>query len=125
MRVTDDRYTQDRLRLDLAQRLIHHEARTFNIRQWIGLSDDRIGNLYRNYCQHDAAAAVMQHRAADSDRRPLEAVAGTMISAARVQRGAVIGMGNSSPSRPNSTYCSDTLQPPTAQELPGTASVTP
>jgi hypothetical protein len=42
MRVSDDRYTRDRLRLDLAQRLIHHEARTFTIRQWTGLSDDRI-----------------------------------------------------------------------------------
>jgi hypothetical protein len=45
MRVSDDRYTRDRLRLDLAQRLIHHEARTFTIRQWTGLSDDRIRKL--------------------------------------------------------------------------------
>ncbi|MGO8854603.1 MAG: hypothetical protein ACLQO1_02655 [Steroidobacteraceae bacterium] len=42
MRVSDDRYTRDRQRLDLALRLIHHEARTFTIRQWTGLSDDRI-----------------------------------------------------------------------------------
>jgi hypothetical protein len=42
MRVSDDRYTRDRERLDLALRLIHHEARTFTIRQWTGLSDDRI-----------------------------------------------------------------------------------
>jgi hypothetical protein len=49
MRVSDDRYTRDRLRLDLAQRLIHHEARTYTIRQWTGLSDDRIRKLYRSY----------------------------------------------------------------------------
>jgi hypothetical protein len=49
VRVSDDRYTRDRLRLDLAQRLIHHEARTFTIRQWTGLSDDRIRKLYRSY----------------------------------------------------------------------------
>ena len=49
MRVSDDRYTRDRQRLDLAQRFIRHEARTFTIRQWTGLSDDRIRKLYRSY----------------------------------------------------------------------------
>jgi hypothetical protein len=62
MRVSDDRYTRDRQRLDLALRLIHHEARTFTIRQWTGLSDDRIRKLYRSYCQHGAATTVMRHR---------------------------------------------------------------
>lgn len=62
MRVSDDRYTRDRERLDLALRLIRHEARTFTIRQWTGLSDDRIRKLYRSYCQHDAATTVMRHR---------------------------------------------------------------
>ena len=33
MRITDDRYTRDRLRLDLALRLIGHEARTRTIKQ--------------------------------------------------------------------------------------------
>ena len=42
MRVSDDRYTRDRQKFDLAVRLIRHEARTFTIRQWTGLSDDRI-----------------------------------------------------------------------------------
>ena len=62
MRVSDDRYTRDRQRLDLALRLIRHEARTFTIRQWTGLSDDRIRKLYRSYCQQGAAAAVTRHR---------------------------------------------------------------
>ena len=48
MRITDDRYTRDRLRLDLALRLIRHEARTCTIRDWTGLSDDRIRKLYRS-----------------------------------------------------------------------------
>ena len=47
MRITDDRYTRDRLRLDLALRLIRHEARTRTIRNWTGLTDDRIRKLYR------------------------------------------------------------------------------
>ncbi|MGA3159480.1 MAG: hypothetical protein ABSE43_18135 [Steroidobacteraceae bacterium] len=62
MRVSDDRYTRDLQRLDLALRLIRHEARTFTIRQWTGLSDDRIRKAYRSYCQHGAAAAVTRHR---------------------------------------------------------------
>jgi hypothetical protein len=62
MRVSDDRYTRDRERLDLGLRLIRHEARTFTIRQWTGLSDDRIRKLYRSYCQHGAATVVMRHR---------------------------------------------------------------
>jgi hypothetical protein len=49
MRISDNRYTRDRLRLDLALRFIRHEARTQTIRAWTGLSDDRIRKLYRNY----------------------------------------------------------------------------
>jgi hypothetical protein len=62
MRVSDDRYTRDRERLDLALRLIQHEARTFTIRQWTGLSDDRIRKLYRSYISSERAAAVQRHR---------------------------------------------------------------
>ena len=61
MRVSDDRYTRDRQRLDLALRLIRHEARTHTIRQWTGLSDDRIRKLYRSYVQDDRAK-VFRHR---------------------------------------------------------------
>jgi hypothetical protein len=62
MRVSDDRYTRDRLRLDLALRLIRHEARTFTIRQWTGLSDDRIRKLYRSYVMNHGARGVLRHR---------------------------------------------------------------
>ena len=62
MRVSDDRYTRDRQRLDLALRLIHHEARTFTIRQWTGLSDDRIRKLYKTYCQSGPSVTVTRHR---------------------------------------------------------------
>jgi hypothetical protein len=62
MRVSDDRYTRDRQRLDLALRLIRHEARTFTIRQWTGLSDDRIRKLYRSYVMNHDAWRVARHR---------------------------------------------------------------
>jgi hypothetical protein len=60
MRVTDDRYSRDRLRLELALRLISHEARTQTIRQWTGLSDDRIRKLFRSYIR--PGAGVRRHR---------------------------------------------------------------
>jgi hypothetical protein len=63
MRVSDDRYTRDRQKFDLALRLIRHEARTFTIRQWTGLSDDRIRKLYRSYVlERDESRVVLRHR---------------------------------------------------------------
>lgn len=62
MRITDDRYTRDRLRFDLALRLIRHEARTCTIRAWTGLTDDRIRKLYKSYVEHAGAASVKRHR---------------------------------------------------------------
>lgn len=62
MRICDDRYSRDRLRFDLALRLIQHEARTRTIRQWTGLTDDRIRKLYRNYLSQPGAAGVVRHR---------------------------------------------------------------
>ncbi len=56
MRVSDDRYSRDRLRLDLALRFIRHEARTRTIRTWTGLTDDRIRKLYRSYVQQPGGA---------------------------------------------------------------------
>ena len=62
MRVSDDRYTRDRRKFDLALRLIRHEARTLTIRQWTGLSDDRIRKLYRSYVLEQDSRAVLRHR---------------------------------------------------------------
>jgi len=61
MRITDDRYTRDRQRFDLAMRMIHHEARTCTIRTWTGLTDDRIRKLYRSYVE-SSGAAIKRHR---------------------------------------------------------------
>ena len=60
MRISDDRYSRDRARLDLALRFIQHEARTRTIRTWTGLTDDRIRKLYRSYVA--AGSAVTRHR---------------------------------------------------------------
>jgi hypothetical protein len=61
MRITDDRYSRERLCLDLALRFLRHEARTQTIRMWTGLTDDRIRNLYRSYVSR-GAQAVPRHR---------------------------------------------------------------
>jgi hypothetical protein len=45
MRISDDRYSRERLYLDLALRFLRHEARTQTIRAWTGLTDDRIRNV--------------------------------------------------------------------------------
>jgi len=62
MRICDDRYSRDRLRFDLALRFIQHEARTRTIRQWTGLTDDRIRKLYRNYLTQPGTNGVIRHR---------------------------------------------------------------
>lgn len=63
MRLTDDRYSRDWRRMELAVRMIGHEARTGTIRQWTGLSDDRIRKLYRTYLESTAATTpVRRHR---------------------------------------------------------------
>ena len=61
MRILEDRYDRDRQRLELALRLLTHEARTQTIRVWTGLSDDRIRKLYRSYLGR-AACYVPRHR---------------------------------------------------------------
>ncbi len=62
MRISDDRYSRDRLRLDLALRFIRHEARTHTIRLWTGLTDDRIRKLYRTYLHEADGSGVTRHR---------------------------------------------------------------
>jgi hypothetical protein len=62
MRVSDERYSQDRLRLDLAMRLLRHGARSFTIAAWTGLSIDRIRTLYRNYVNPTPSAMRLRGR---------------------------------------------------------------
>ena len=61
MRICDDRYRRERLRMELALRFLRHEARTRTIRTWTGLSDDRIRKLYRSYMSH-ARRYLPRHR---------------------------------------------------------------
>jgi hypothetical protein len=61
MRISDDRYSRERLCLDLALRFLRHEARTQTIRTWTGLTDDRIRNLYKSYMSR-GARFVPRHR---------------------------------------------------------------
>jgi hypothetical protein len=59
MRISEDRYSRDLRRLNLARRLIRHEVRTQWIRAWTGFSERRVQNLFRSY-----------ERAQGSVRRP-------------------------------------------------------
>jgi hypothetical protein len=67
MRISDFRYNRDRLRLDVAMRFIHNEARTRTIRLWTGLTDDRVRKLYHSYLQGGGHAT--RHRG----KSPLQA----------------------------------------------------
>lgn len=62
MRISDDRYQRDRQRIDIAVQFIEHEARTQTIRQWTGLTDDRIRKLYRSYLREHQGRVVPRHR---------------------------------------------------------------
>ena len=62
MRITDERYHRDRLRYDLAVRMIRHEARTCTIRNWTSLSDDRIRRLFKTYVEGATPEPVRRHR---------------------------------------------------------------
>jgi hypothetical protein len=61
MRISDDRYSRERARMELALRFLRHEARTQTIRAWTGLSGDRIRKLYRSYMSH-ARRYLPRHR---------------------------------------------------------------
>jgi hypothetical protein len=62
MRISDHRYQRDRQRLDVAVQFIEHEARTQTIRQWTGLTDDRIRKLYRSYLMEHQGRPLPRHR---------------------------------------------------------------
>ncbi len=62
MRLTDDRYANERKQFELALRMIRHEARTRTIKECTGLSDDRIRKLYATYFRDCGARAVKRRR---------------------------------------------------------------
>jgi len=87
MRISDDRYSRDRQRLDIAMQFIRHEARTRTIRQWTGLSDDRIRKLYRSYLQ-GGGRNVTRHRG----KSPQQATYFTRSTRLRQEASALAGL---------------------------------
>lgn len=62
MRLTDNRYANERSQFELALRMINHEARTRTIRECTGLSDDRIRKLYVTYFRDSGTNTVKRRR---------------------------------------------------------------
>ena len=62
MRVTDDRYTGEIEKFDLAVRMIGHEARTGTIRFCTGFTEDRIRKLYGTYFTDSKGLEVRRRR---------------------------------------------------------------
>jgi hypothetical protein len=62
MRLTDDRYAEERRQFELALRMIRHEARTRTIRECTGLNDDRIRKVYARYFRDAGVNCVKRRR---------------------------------------------------------------
>ena len=62
MRLTDNRYANERNQFELALRMIRHEARTRTIRECTGLNDDRIRKLYATYFRSNGTNLVKRRR---------------------------------------------------------------
>jgi len=62
MRLTDCRYDRDRLRLEIAYRLIGYEVRTETIKQCTTLSADRIRRLFRDYVRDQPQSGIRRRR---------------------------------------------------------------
>jgi hypothetical protein len=62
MHISNDRYFRERLRHDLALRMIRHEARTCTIKACTGLTDDRIRRLCKTYEIHARAVPMRRRR---------------------------------------------------------------
>lgn len=84
MRVHDDRYNRERLRFHVALHFIRLEARTRTIRQWTGLSDDRIRKLYRSYLAGSGSTPPPRHRGKSPQRIAL------FLRSARVRQEAAL-----------------------------------
>ena len=62
MRLTDNRYANEKHQFELALRMIHHEARTSTIRECTGLSDDRIRKVYTTYFRDSGMPGIKRRR---------------------------------------------------------------
>jgi hypothetical protein len=62
MRISDNRYSRDLRRYNLAWEMIGYEVRTGTIRAWTGLSGNRIRTLYQAYTQGHERSSPPRHR---------------------------------------------------------------
>lgn len=62
MRLTDNRYANEKQQFELTLRMISHEARTRTIKACTGLSDDRIRKVYATYFRNTGRSEVKRRR---------------------------------------------------------------
>lgn len=68
MRVSNDRYSRDLRTIELARRMLLHEARTQTICAWTGLTSDRVRNLARSHGAGDTLPEAQRHRGPSPSR---------------------------------------------------------
>src|SRR5215831_10120158 len=79
MRLTDDRYSHERHRMEVALRMIRFEARSCTIRACTGLTDDRIRKLFNVYVRPLSHGTIRRRRG----RSPQQAAYFTHSAAAQ------------------------------------------
>jgi hypothetical protein len=62
MRISDNRYSGDLRRYNLAWQMIRYEVRTGTIRAWTGLSNTRIRRLCQAYARGQEKSSLSRHR---------------------------------------------------------------
>ncbi len=86
MRVSNDRYSRDLRSIDLARRMLDHEARTQTIRAWTGLTGERVRNLSRS---HGSRASPVARRL----RGPSPSCLPALLATARARQEAAAAAG--------------------------------
>jgi len=127
MRISDDRYSRERARMELALRFLHHEARTQTIRAWTGLSDDRIRKLYRSYMSQ-ARRHLPRHRGKSPHQvayftRSLRLQEETALLASVLSLLGVVPAGASAAAGPAANGAASAIAAAAAAGRPGNASL--
>jgi hypothetical protein len=87
MRVSNDRYSRDLRSIELARRMLVHEARTQTICAWTGLTSDRVRNLARSHGSGETLREAQRHRGPSPSRLS------TLLSTVRMRNEAAAVAG--------------------------------
>jgi hypothetical protein len=88
MRLTDDRYSREQRRIDVALRMIRYEARTCTIRACTGLTEDRVRKLFNHYVEPHTYGSIRRRRG----KSPQQITCFTQSAAAQLSASVLAGV---------------------------------